>query len=120
MTRTVQADETNFSGFVFKIQAMDPAHRDRIACGYVQGNIRRRYEARHVRLNRDVQFTNAVTWQEGGSMSMRHIRVISLDFIIMARFKLAWFTPRRRPEICGIPHFAPEIFRRVRLLGHLQ
>ncbi|MFV2611703.1 peptide chain release factor 3, partial [Escherichia coli] len=31
-TRTVQASEEKFTGFVFKIQAkMDPKHRDRVA-----------------------------------------------------------------------------------------
>jgi peptide chain release factor 3 len=52
----VAADEADFSGFVFKIQAnMDPRHRDRIAFLRVcSGRYSKGMKMRHVRLGKDV------------------------------------------------------------------
>ncbi len=46
-TRTVEASEDKFTGFVFKIQAnMDPKHRDRVAfMRVVSGKYEKRHEA---------------------------------------------------------------------------
>ena len=42
-TRTVEASEDKFTGFVFKIQAnMDPKHRDRVAsCAWCPANMKK-------------------------------------------------------------------------------
>ena len=63
-SRIVEPAENKFSGFVFKIQAnMDPAHRDRIAFLRIcSGGYRKGMKMRHVRIGRDVQVSNAVTF----------------------------------------------------------
>ena len=57
-TRTVDASETPFSGFVFKIQAnMDPAHHDRVAfLRITSGSFNKGLKVRHVRAERDILF----------------------------------------------------------------
>jgi peptide chain release factor 3 len=61
----VEADEGKFTGFVFKIQAnMDPAHRDRIAFLRVcSGSYKQGMKMRHVRIGKDVQVANAITFK---------------------------------------------------------
>jgi len=62
--RTVEPTEEKVSGFVFKIQAnMDPQHRDRVAFMRVcSGNYKKGMKMRHVRIARDVQISNAITF----------------------------------------------------------
>ena len=64
LTRVVHADEEKLTGFVFKIQAnMDPSHRDRIAFMRIcSGSFHRGMKLRHVRIGRDVQISNAITF----------------------------------------------------------
>jgi len=66
-TRLVEAAEEKFSGFVFKIQAnMDPKHRDRIAfMRVVSGKYEKGMKMRHVRLGKDVNISDAVTFMAG-------------------------------------------------------
>jgi peptide chain release factor 3 len=63
-TRLVAPNEEKFAGFIFKIQAnMDPAHRDRIAFLRIcSGQYTKGMKMRHVRLNREVQIANALTF----------------------------------------------------------
>jgi peptide chain release factor 3 len=58
--RTVNVHEDKFSGFIFKIHAnLDPRHRDRIAFLRVcSGKFERNKFFHHVRLNKDVRFSN--------------------------------------------------------------
>jgi peptide chain release factor 3 len=124
LTRVVEAGEANFSGFVFKIQAnMDPAHRDRIAFLRVcSGQYMKGMKARHVRLNRDVQFTNALTFMAG---EREHVdEAYPGDIIGIHNHGTIQigdtFTQGEDLKFTGIPHFAPEIFRRVRLRDPLR
>jgi len=89
--RVVEPVEEKFSGFVFKIQAnMDPKHRDRIAFMRICSG---RYEK---------------------GMKMRHVR-------LKKDLKIAdTFTEGEVLGFTGIPHFAPELFRRVRLKDPLK
>ena len=66
--RRVEPAEDNFSGFVFKIQAnMDPQHRDRVAfLRIVSGKYAQGMKARHVRLGKDVLFSDALPVVGGG------------------------------------------------------
>ena len=66
-TRVVNPAEENFTGFVFKIQAnMDPAHRDRIAFLRVcSGQYEKGMKMHHVRIGRDIQINNALTFMAG-------------------------------------------------------
>jgi len=63
-SRIVLPEEEKFSGFVFKIQAnMDPAHRDRIAFLRIcSGKYSKGMKLRHLRIGRDVQIANALTF----------------------------------------------------------
>ncbi|MFY8047116.1 MAG: peptide chain release factor 3, partial [Chitinophagaceae bacterium] len=59
-TREVSVHENKFSGFIFKIHAnLDPRHRDRIAfLRVVSGRFERNKYFHHVRLDKDVRFSN--------------------------------------------------------------
>src|SRR4249920_617916 len=58
--RDITPDEEKFSGFIFKIHAnLDPKHRDRIAFLRVcSGKFERNQYYHHVRLERDLRFSN--------------------------------------------------------------
>ncbi|MFM8392105.1 MAG: peptide chain release factor 3, partial [Methylophilaceae bacterium] len=63
-SRTVEADEAKFSGFVFKIQAnMDPKHRDRIAFLRVcSGRFERGMKIKQVASGKQLAVNNAITF----------------------------------------------------------
>jgi peptide chain release factor 3 len=123
-TRTVMPDEKQFSGFIFKIQAnMDPAHRDRIAFLRVcSGRYNKGMKMRHLRLNRDVQIANALTFMAG---EREHTEEAWPGDIIglhnHGTIQIGdTFTQGEDLKFTGIPHFAPEIFRRARLRDPLR
>ena len=64
---TVDPNDPEFSGFVFKIQAnMDPKHRDRIAFLRVcSGTYEQGMRMHHVRLGKSIKVTDAVTFLAG-------------------------------------------------------
>ena len=117
--RDVKPDEEQFSGFVFKIQAnMDPSHRDRIAFLRVcSGRYRRGMKIRHVRLGRDIQIANALTLMAGDRDQVED--AFPGDIIGMYNHGSIQvgdtFTQGEDLKFTGVPHFAPEMFRRVRL-----
>ncbi len=123
-TRTVMPDEKQFSGFIFKIQAnMDPAHRDRIAFLRIcSGRYNKGMKMRHLRLNRDVQIANALTFMAG---EREHTEEAWPGDIIglhnHGTIQIGdTFTQGEDLKFTGIPHFAPEIFRRARLRDPLR
>lgn len=123
-TRTVNPAETSFTGFVFKIQAnMDPSHRDRIAFLRVcSGTYQKGMKMRHVRLKRDIQVQNALTFMAG---DREHIEEAYPGDIIglhnHGTIQIGdTFTQGEELQFIGIPYFAPEIFRRVRLNDPLK
>ncbi|WP_431216010.1 GTP-binding protein [Puia sp. P3] len=63
-TRHLDVEEDKFSGFIFKIHAnLDPKHRDRIAFLRVcSGKFERNKYFHHVRLDKDVRFSNPYTF----------------------------------------------------------
>jgi peptide chain release factor 3 len=122
--RQVRADEPKFSGFVFKIQAnMDPKHRDRVAfmriCSgvYSQG-----MKMHHVRLGKDVRISDAVTFLAGDRSAVEV--AVSGDIIGLHNHGTIQigdtFTEGEALKFTGIPHFAPELFRRIRLRDPLK
>jgi len=123
-SRPVAPEEAKFSGFVFKIQAnMDPAHRDRIAFLRVcSGQYSKGMKMRHVRLNRDVQIANALTFMAGEREHTEE--AFPGDIIGLHNHGTIQigdtFTQGEELKFSGIPHFAPEIFRRVRLRDPLR
>lgn len=123
-TRTVEPCEEPFTGFVFKIQAnMDPSHRDRIAFLRIcSGRYQKGMKIRHVRLKRDIQIHNALTFMAG---EREHIEEAYPGDIIglhnHGTIQIGdTFTQSEELQFVGIPYFAPEIFRRVRLSDPLK
>jgi peptide chain release factor 3 len=123
-TRIVHPEEENFSGFVFKIQAnMDPSHRDRIAFLRIcSGKFQKGMRIRHARLKRDMQVRNALTFMAG---EREHTEEAYPGDIIglhnHGTIQIGdTFTQGEDLQFTGIPHFAPEIFRRVRLKDPLK
>ncbi len=123
-SRSVRADETKFSGFVFKIQAnMDPKHRDRIAFMRIcSGRYQRGMKMRHVRIKKDVKIADAVTFLAGDRSHVEE--AISGDIIGLHNHGTIQigdaFSEGEDIKFTGIPHFAPELFRRIRLKDPLK
>lgn len=123
-TRTVQATEDTFSGFVFKIQAnMDPKHRDRVAFLRIcSGKYEKGMKVRHVRIGKDVLIPQALTFLAG---DREHVEeAYSGDIIGLhnhGTIKIGdTFTVGEDMQFTGIPNFAPELFRRIRLRDPLK
>lgn len=122
--RLVLPDEEQFTGFVFKIQAnMDPAHRDRIAFVRIcSGMYRKGMKMHHVRLGRDIQVSNALTFMAGQREHAEE--ALTGDIIGLHNHGTIQvgdtFTQGEKLSFTGIPYFAPELFRRVRLQDPLK
>ncbi|GMG87137.1 peptide chain release factor 3 [Biformimicrobium ophioploci] len=123
-TREVQPTEEKFSGFVFKIQAnMDPKHRDRIAFMRVcSGTYKRGMKMKHVRLGKDVKIADAVTFMAGDRTHVEE--AVAGDIIGLHNHGTIQigdtFTEGEALKFTGIPNFAPELFRRIRLKDPLK
>jgi len=123
-TRVVDPGEEKFSGFVFKIQAnMDPQHRDRIAFLRIcSGSYLKGMRMRHVRIARDVQVANALTFlaAERGHIEEAYTGdIIGLHNHGTIRIGDT-FTQGEDLKFTGIPNFAPELFRRAILRDPLR
>jgi peptide chain release factor 3 len=123
-TREVKSDEEKFSGFVFKIQAnMDPKHRDRIAFLRIcSGTYKKGMKVKHVRIGRDVKIPTAITFM---ASDREHVEdAYSGDIIGLHNHGSIQigdtFTQGEDLKFTGIPHFAPELFRRARLKDPLR
>ncbi len=124
LTRTVEPDEDKFTGFVFKIQAnMDPAHRDRIAFMRIcSGKYTKGMKSKQVRVGKDLQIPNALTFLAG---AREHAEEAYPGDIIgihnHGTIQIGdTFTQGEDLKYTGIPHFAPELFRRVILKDPLK
>ncbi len=122
--RTVAATEEKFSGFVFKIQAnMDPRHRDRIAFLRIcSGRYLKGMKLQHVRIAKEVKIADAVTFQAGERVLVED--AVSGDIIGLHNHGTIQigdtFTEGEALQFTGIPHFAPELFRRIRLADPMK
>jgi peptide chain release factor 3 len=123
-TRLVSADEENFSGFVFKIQAnMDPAHRDRIAFMRVcSGTYKQGMKMHQVSLGREVKINQALTFMASDREQVSE--AYSGDIIGLYNHGTIQigdtFSTGENLKFVGIPYFAPELFRLVRLKDPLK
>ena len=123
-SREVEASEENFSGFVFKIQAnMDPKHRDRIAFLLIcSGTYEQGKKIRHVRIGKEVRISDAVTFLAGERTQAEY--AVSGDIVGFHNHGTIQigdtFTEGEELQYTGIPHFAPELFRRIRLKDPLK
>ena len=122
--REVDAKEEKFSGFIFKIQAnMDPKHRDRIAFMRVcSGEYTKGMKMRHVRIGKDIKIADAVTFLAGDRSAVDE--AVSGDIIGLHNHGTIQigdtFSESEPLKFTGIPHFAPELFRRIRLQDPLK
>jgi peptide chain release factor 3 len=122
--REVTPEESNFTGFVFKIQAnMDPAHRDRIAFLRVcSGKFDKGMKIHHVRIGKNIQVANAITFQADSRKSVEE--AYPGDIIGLHNHGTIQigdtFSMGETLKYGGIPYFAPELFRRVVLKDPLR
>ncbi len=122
--RQVEATEEKFSGFVFKIQAnMDPLHRDRIAFLRIcSGRYEQNMKMRHIRIGKDVRIADALTFMAGDRS--RAEEAYAGDIIGLHNHGTIQigdtFTEGEDLKFSGIPNFAPELFRRIRLKDPLK
>lgn len=122
--REVRAEEEKFSGFVFKIQAnMDPKHRDRIAFMRIcSGKYTKGMKMKQVRIGKDVKIADAVTFMAGDRSNVDE--AYAGDIIGLHNHGSIQigdtFTAGENLKFSGIPNFAPEMFRRIRLRDPLK
>ena len=118
-TRTVAATEEEMSAFIFKIQAnMDPNHRDRIAFARIcSGRLKRGMKARLSRTGKSLSLTapqfffarSRITADEayaGDVVGIPNHGTLRIGDTL---------TEGEALNFRGVPNFAPEILRRVRL-----
>jgi peptide chain release factor 3 len=124
VTRIVSPTENEFSGFVFKIQAnMDPAHRDRIAFLRIcSGKFTRGMRVRHHRIGKDVLLSNAIIFMAQDRSQVEEAWPGDIIGIHNhGTIKIGdTFTQKEPLKFTGIPSFAPEHFRVVRLKSTLK
>lgn len=123
-SRLVGPTEQKFSGFVFKIQAnMNPAHRDRVAfLRIASGQYQKGMKVYHVRLGKEIQINNALTFMAGKRENADEAwpgDIIGLHNHGTIQIGDT-FTQGEDLKFTGIPNFAPELFRLVRLKDPLK
>jgi len=124
LSREVDASETDFSGFIFKIQAnMDPRHRDRIAFMRIcSGAYEQGMKMKHVRTGKEIRISDAVTFLAGEREAAHY--AVSGDIVGLHNHGTIQigdtFTTGQELQYTGIPHFAPELFKRIRLKDPLK
>ncbi len=123
-SRAVDPTEAKFSGFIFKIQAnMDPKHRDRIAfCRVVSGKYEKGMKMHQPRIGKDVRISDAVTFLAGDRSLLED--AYAGDIIGLHNHGTIQigdtFTSGEKFRFSGIPNFAPEMFKRIRLRDPLK
>ncbi len=123
-SRTVEADEAKMTGFVFKIQAnMDSNHRDRIAFMRVcSGKLQRGMRAKLVRTGRPVTLS-APQFFFAQDRSLAE-EAFAGDVVGIPNHGLLRIgdTLSEGEDIVfrGVPSFAPEILRRVKLADAMK
>jgi peptide chain release factor 3 len=116
-TREISVHEDKFSGFIFKIHAnLDPRHRDRIAFLRVcSGKFERNKYFHHVRLDRDVRFSNPYSFMARDKDVIEEAYpgdVVGL--FDTGNFKIGdTLTEGEDFYFTGIPSFSPELFKEV-------
>ena len=122
--RTVVPTETGFSGFVFKIQAnMDANHRDRIAFLRVcSGHFERGMKIKHLRIGREIRVSNVVTFMASSREQVEE--AYAGDIIGLPNHGNMQigdsFSEGELLQFTGIPYFAPDFFRSVRIRNPLK
>nr|MDJ0989416.1 peptide chain release factor 3 [Desulfobacterales bacterium] len=124
LSRDVSPYEEKFTGFAFKIQAnMNPAHRDRIAFVRIcSGKFRRGMKVVHHRIGKEVTLANATIFMAQDRENVEEAYPGDIIGIHNhGTIKIGdTFTEKEPLKFTGIPNFAPEHFRRVRLKNPLK
>jgi peptide chain release factor 3 len=122
--RSVEPTEQPFSGFVFKIQAnMDPAHRDRIAFLRVcSGHFERGMKMKHLRIGKEIRVSSVVTFMASSREQVEE--AYAGDIIGLPNHGNMQigdsFSEGELLQFTGIPYFAPDFFRVVRIRNPLK
>ena len=122
--RTVAPAESSFSGFVFKIQAnMDANHRDRIAFLRVcSGHFERGMKIKHLRIGREIRVSNVVTFMASSREQVEE--AYAGDIIGLPNHGNMQigdsFSEGEMLQFTGIPYFAPDFFRSVRIRNPIK
>ena len=122
--RVVEPNEAPFSGFVFKIQAnMDANHRDRIAFLRVcSGHFERGMKIKHLRINREIRVSNVVTFMASSREQVEE--AYAGDIIGLPNHGNMQigdsFSEGEILQFTGIPYFAPDFFRSVRIRNPIK
>lgn len=122
--RHVNPNEQPFSGFVFKIQAnMDANHRDRIAFLRVcSGHFQRGMKVKHLRINREIRVSNVVTFMASSREQVEE--AYAGDIIGLPNHGNMQigdsFSEGEMLQFTGIPYFAPDFFRSVRIRNPIK
>ena len=123
-TRLVKPEESDFSGFVFKIHAnMDPKHRDRLAfVKIVSGTFNRNTPYLHVRNNKKMKFSSPNAF----FAERKEIVDVSYPGDIVGlhdtgNFKIGdTLTQGELMKYKGIPSFSPEHFKYINNVDPLK
>jgi len=124
LSREVKPEEKPLTGFVFKIQAnMDPKHRDRIAFMRIcSGSFKKGMKVKHLRIGKDLTLNKALTFM--ASSRGQASEAVAGDIIGLHNHGTIrigdTFTEGENLKFTGIPNFAPELFRLVRLKDPLK
>jgi len=122
--RVVKPTESAFSGFVFKIQAnMDANHRDRIAFLRVcSGHFERGMKLKHLRINREIRVSSVVTFMASSREQVEE--AYAGDIIGLPNHGNMQigdsFSEGELLQYTGIPYFAPDFFRSVRIRNPIK
>jgi peptide chain release factor 3 len=122
--RKVNPNEPAFSGFVFKIQAnMDSNHRDRIAFLRVcSGHFERGMKIKHLRIGREIRVSNVVTFMASSREQVEE--AYAGDIIGLPNHGNMQigdsFSEGEVLQYTGIPYFAPDFFRSVRIRNPIK
>ena len=115
----VGPDEPLVSGFIFKVQAnMDPNHRDRIAFMRIcSGSLKRGMKLTNSRLGKSLSVQNPITFFARDRELAELARAGDIIGIPNHGTLRVGDTLSERGDIAftGLPDFAPEILRRIRL-----
>jgi len=117
--RKVQADEKGMTAFVFKIQAnMDPNHRDRIAFARLcSGKLTRGMKAKLVRTGKNMSLTSPqFFFAQDRALADEAFAGDVVGIPNHGTLRIGdTLTDGEDVTFIGVPSFAPEIVRRVRL-----
>ncbi|MEO5337666.1 MAG: peptide chain release factor 3 [Magnetospirillum sp. WYHS-4] len=117
--RHVEPDENNVTGFVFKVQAnMDPNHRDRVAFFRLcSGRFRRGMKLRQTQTGKTIAVQNPIFFfAQERELAEEALPGDIIGIPNHGTLRVGdTLTEGENIRFTGIPNFAPEILRRVRL-----